>query len=74
MATPFSFSCWTEEQVTKTVRLMKVLRGLKLGSLLTSVSGLSLTEEELKCATQLWNESVKNCGIGYLLVLQLVTI
>lgn len=30
-----------------------------------------LTEEELKCATQLWNESVKNCGIGYLLVLQL---
>ncbi len=48
MATPFSFSCWTEEQVRKTVRLMKVLRGLKLGSLLTSVSGLSLTEEEMR--------------------------
>ena len=48
MATPISFSCWTEEQIRKTVRLMKALRGLRLGSLLGSVSGLSLTEEEMR--------------------------
>ena len=47
MATPISFSCWTEKQVRKTVRLMKALRGLRLASLLASVSTLSLTEEEV---------------------------
>ena len=48
MATPLSFSVWTDEELKKTVRLMKVLRGLKLGSILSSVSHLSLTEDEIK--------------------------
>ena len=48
MATPLSFSVWKEEDIKKTVRLMQVLRKLKLASVLTSVSGLSLTEEEFK--------------------------
>lgn len=48
MATPLSFSVWTEQQIKKTVRLMKVLRTLKLASALSSVSDLSLTEEEFK--------------------------
>lgn len=48
MATPLSFSVWTEDEIKKTVRLMKILRGLRLGSILSSVSDLSLTEEELK--------------------------
>lgn len=48
MATPLSFSCWTEKQVQKTVRLMKVLRGLRLAGLLSSVSTLSLTEDEIR--------------------------
>ena len=48
MATPLSFSVWTEHQIKKTVRLMKVLRGLKLASILASVSDLSLTEDEFK--------------------------
>ena len=48
MATPLSFSVWTEEEIKKTVRLMQVLRGLKLGSILSSVSALSLTEDECK--------------------------
>ena len=48
MATPLSFSVWTEQQIKKTVRLMKVLGGLKLASVLSSVSDLSLTEDELK--------------------------
>ncbi|MBQ1401779.1 MAG: alpha/beta hydrolase [Oscillospiraceae bacterium] len=48
MATPLSFSCWTEKQVKKTVRLMRILRGLGLASILASVSTLSLTEEEIK--------------------------
>lgn len=48
MATPLSFSCWTEKQVKKTVRLMKVFRGLRLANLLASVSTLSLTEEEIE--------------------------
>jgi pimeloyl-ACP methyl ester carboxylesterase len=48
MATPLSFSVWTEEEIRKTVRLMKVLRGLSLASILSSVSDLSLTEDELK--------------------------
>ena len=48
MATPLSFSVWKEEDIKKTVRLMQVLRKLKLASVLTSVSDLSLTEEEFK--------------------------
>jgi len=48
MATPLSFSVWKEEDIRKTVRLMQVLRSLKLASILTSVSDLALTEEELK--------------------------
>ena len=48
MATPLSFSVWTEEDIKKTVRLMRVLRRLKLASILSSVSTLSLTEKEIK--------------------------
>ena len=48
MATPLSFSVWTKQQIKKIVRLMKVLRCLKLASILCSVSDLSLTEDELK--------------------------
>ena len=48
MATPLSFSVWTEEDIKKTVRLMQVLRRLKLASILSSVSDLSLTEDEFK--------------------------
>ena len=48
MATPLSFSVWTEEDIQKTVRLMQVLKRLKLASVLSSVSNLSLTEDEFK--------------------------
>ena len=48
MATPLSFSVWTEEDIKKTVPLMQVLRRLKLASILSSVSNLSLTEDEFK--------------------------
>lgn len=48
MATPLSFRVWTEKDGKKAVRLMKVLRALKLASILSSVSELSLTEEECK--------------------------
>ena len=48
MATPLSFSVWKEEDIQKTVRLMQILRKLRLASVLTSVSDLSLTEEEFK--------------------------
>ena len=48
MASPLSFSVWTEAEIKKTVRLMKVLRTLKLASILVSVSDISLTEEEFK--------------------------
>ena len=48
MATPLSFSIWKEEDIQKTVRLMKVLRRTKLASVLTSVSKLSLTDDEYK--------------------------
>lgn len=48
MATPLSFSVWAEEDIKKTVRLMQALRRLKLASVLSSVSELSLTEEECK--------------------------
>ena len=48
MATPLSFSVWTEVDIKKTVRLMRVLRWLKFASVLTSVSTLALTENEIK--------------------------
>ena len=48
MATPLSFSVWAEDDIQKTIRLMQVLRKLKLASVLSSVSKLSLTEEEMK--------------------------
>ena len=48
MATPLSFSVWTDKQIRQTVRIMKVLRGLKLASVLSSVTDLSLTENEFK--------------------------
>ena len=48
MATPLSFSVWTEKDVQKILRLMKVLRTLKLASLLTSLNNQSLTEEEIR--------------------------
>ena len=48
MATPLSFSVWKEEDIKKTVRLMKILRGLRLASFLSSVSNLCLTEEEFE--------------------------
>ena len=48
MATPLSFRVWTEKDIKKTVRLMQVLRILRLASILSSVSHLSLTEEEFK--------------------------
>ena len=48
MATPLSFSVWKEEDIKKTVRIMKILRGLRLASILSSVSNLCLTEEEFE--------------------------
>ena len=60
MATPLSFSVWTEEEIRKTIRLMKVLRGLRLASILSSVSDLSLTEEELKQHKLLKNRNAFN--------------
>ena len=48
MATPLSFSVWTKEEIRKTVRLMKTLRCLKLASILSSVSNLSLTDDEFE--------------------------
>ena len=48
MATPLSFSVWSEEDIKKTVRLMQVVRRLKLASVLASVSTLSLTADEIK--------------------------
>lgn len=48
MATPLSFSVWSEKDIKKTVRLMRVLRKLKLASILSSVSTLSLTENEIE--------------------------
>ena len=48
MATPLSFSVWSEKDIKKTVRLMRALRMLKLASILSSVSTLSLTEDEIE--------------------------
>ena len=48
MATPLSFSVWTDKQMKQTVLLMKVLRFLRLASALSAVSNLSLTEDEFE--------------------------
>ncbi len=48
MATPLSFSVWTEEDLSKTIRLMRVVRTLKLAPLLGSLNQLSLTEDEIR--------------------------
>jgi pimeloyl-ACP methyl ester carboxylesterase len=48
MATPLSFSVWTDKQIKQTVLLMKVLRFLRLASALSAVSNLSLTEDEFE--------------------------
>lgn len=48
MATPLSFSVWTEEDLSKTIRLMRVVRKLKLAPLLGSLNHLSLTEDEIR--------------------------
>ena len=47
MATPLSFSVWTDAMLKKVIRTMKIVRGLRLGSILCSVSRLSLTENEI---------------------------
>lgn len=48
MATPLSFSVWTEEEIKKTVRLMRVVRRLKLANILSSLNNRSLTMDEIK--------------------------
>ena len=48
MATPLSFSVWTDAELKKTICTMKILRGLRLANVLSSVSKLSLTEDEIR--------------------------
>ena len=48
MATPLSFSVWTDAEIKNTIRVMKIVRGLKLGSILCSVNNASLTEDECR--------------------------
>ena len=48
MATSLSFSVWKEEDIRKTVRVMRILRRLKLGNLLVSLSHNALTAEEIE--------------------------
>lgn len=48
MATPLSFSVWTDAEIRKTVRTMKIIQGLRLGRMLGSVSKLSLTDDEIR--------------------------
>ena len=48
MATPLSFSVWTEEEIKKTVRLMSIVRRLKLANILGSLNNRSLTMDEIK--------------------------
>ena len=48
MATPLSFSVWTEEEIKKTVRLMSVVRRLKLANILSSLNNRSLAKDEIK--------------------------
>ncbi|MBR5619794.1 MAG: alpha/beta hydrolase [Clostridia bacterium] len=60
MATPLSFSVWSEEDVQKTVRLMKFMRRLKLGNILVSLKNQSLTEDEIKQHTLLKKRNAFN--------------
>lgn len=48
MATPLSFSVWSEDDIKKTVRVMKVFRALRLASVLISLNNLSLSEDEIE--------------------------
>ena len=48
MATPLSFSVWTDAEIKNTIRVMKIVRGLKLGGILCSVNNASLTEDECR--------------------------
>ena len=48
MATPLSFSVWTEKDIKKTLRLMKVVRTLKLANVLASLNNRSLSEDEIR--------------------------
>ena len=60
MATPLSFSVWSEEDVQKTVRLMRFMRRLKLGNILVSLKNQSLTEDEIKQHTLLKKRNAFN--------------
>jgi len=46
MATPLSFRVWKEKDIKKTIRLMKIVRRLKLASILGSLNSPSLSEDE----------------------------
>ncbi len=48
MATPLSFSVWTENDIKKTLRLMKIVRTLKLANVLASLNDRSLSEDEIR--------------------------
>lgn len=48
MATPLSFSVWTDEEIKKTVRLMRIVRKLKLASILGALNNHSLTQDEIE--------------------------
>lgn len=48
MATPLSFSVWTDDEIKKTIRIIRVVRKMKLGSILCSLNNRSLTEDEIK--------------------------
>lgn len=60
MATPLSYSVWSEEDVQKAVRLMKFMRRLKLGNILVSLKNQSLTEDEIKQHTLLKKRNAFN--------------
>lgn len=60
MATPLSYSVWSEEDVQKAVRLMRFMRRLKLGNILVSLKNQSLTEDEIKQHTLLKKRNAFN--------------
>lgn len=65
MATPLSFSVWTEKEIEKTLRLMKVLRTLRLGSILTALNNRALSEDEIRQHKLLKKRNAFNpCCIG----------
>lgn len=61
MATPLSFSVWTDAMLKKVIRTMKIVRRLRLGSILCSVSRLSLTENEISQHELLKKRNAFNC-------------